>query len=116
MLASLLYVVLWPGVKGFYLQEIESEISHVNHLKKIELDMTSDLIPYKYQTTFIKSEIENRMACLIKEQPDSCVNMCNTLVSKKIDGKSYYDKGDKWHCYDQYKVKLDYKSNILKCD
>jgi hypothetical protein len=42
--------------------------------------------------------------------------MCDTLVQKQISGKSYYTKGDKWDCYDQYKVKLDYKSSVLKCD
>ena len=60
-----MYVIVWPGIKGFYNNNIESKLEFTNHLNNFDLLMTRELLPMKYNLTLIKSEVEDRISCLV---------------------------------------------------
>lgn len=60
-----MYVILWPGIKGFYYNDIETKLTFINHFSNLDLTMTEDLLPMEYNITLIKSQVEDRMACLV---------------------------------------------------
>lgn len=78
----------------------KSQTERLVHLDVLAVPMSYALLPLHHIAVFSKSELTNRMECLLKNSSEPCVHYCQTLQRHSPDPSSE----DLFQCYKRYNV------------
>jgi hypothetical protein len=76
--------------------------------------MNSFLLPVHYFTTFQKTEITNRMECLLNNQPEACMYYCQQKTAAEFKDYGLADLlREEVNCYEKLGIAVEYYGTAM---
>jgi len=83
-------------------------------MNNLTYPMDSFLLPAHYFTTIKKTEVTNRMECLVNKQPEPCMYYCQQMTAVEFKGLDFADVlREEVNCYEKMGIPVEYYGTAM---